>query len=103
MQAALQAVSTPQRRRILQLVWDKELTSRDIAEHFDTTWQAVSHNLRVLREANLVYERRDGVRRLYRAARDELAPLEALLKDFWKTDLQQLDRVIKQDRRKKKR
>ena len=103
MENALQALTSPSRREILRLVWDAELPSREIAAHFDTTWQAVSHNLRVLREANLVYERRDGVRRLYRAARDELAPLEALLKDFWKTDLQQLDRVIKQDRRKKKR
>ena len=97
MPTALQAVNNPVRRRILRLVWDDELSSRDIASHFDVTWQAVSHNLRVLREANLIYERREGARRLYRAARDNLGPLEALLRDYWRDELEQLDRVIEQD------
>ena len=72
-QTALQAVSHPHRREILRLVWDAEMSSREIASHFDVTWQTVSHNLRVLREAGLVSERRDGTRRLYRTARDVFA------------------------------
>jgi DNA-binding transcriptional ArsR family regulator len=98
MQATLEAVAHPHRREILRLVWDAELSSREIASHFDVTWQAVSHNLRVLREAGLVSERRDGTRRLYRADRDQLASLEALLKDLWRQDLEQLERVIERDR-----
>src|ERR687896_2698504 len=98
MQAALQAVSNPQRRSILRLVWDAERPSREIASHFDVTWQAVSHNLRVLREAGLVSERRAGTRRLYRAERDRLAPLEALLQDMWRQDLERLERVMEEDR-----
>ena len=98
MQATLEAVSNPQRREILRLVWDGERSSRDIASHFDVTWQAVSHNLRVLREAGLVSERRDGTRRLYRADRARLGPIEAVLRDFWRQDLERLDRVIEQDR-----
>ena len=99
MEAALRAVNHPERRRILRLVWDSELSSREIASHFDVTWQAVSHNLKVLRDANLVYERRDGARRLYRAARDQLGPLEALLTEFWRSDLEQLGKTIERDRR----
>jgi DNA-binding transcriptional ArsR family regulator len=98
MQATLEAVAHPHRREILRLVWDAELSSREIASHFDVTWQAVSHNLRVLREAGLVSERRDGTRRLYRADRDQLASLEALLKDLWRQDLERLERVIERDR-----
>ena len=98
MQATLEAVSNPQRRKILRLVWDSELTSREIAGHFDVTWQAVSHNLRVLKEAGLVEERRDGTRRLYRADRDKLGPLEAVLRDFWQRDLERLERVIDEER-----
>ena len=98
MQATLEAVSHPHRREILRLVWDKERSSRDIAGHFEVTWQAVSHNLRVLREAGLVSERRKGTRRLYQAARENLGPLEALLQDLWRRDLDRLDRVIKEDR-----
>lgn len=98
MQAALQAVTHPQRREILRLVWEEELPSRVIAGHFDVTWQAVSHNLRVLREAGLIAERREGTRRLYRARRDRLGPLEALLRDYWREDLQRLEDVIELDR-----
>jgi DNA-binding transcriptional ArsR family regulator len=94
---SLQAVGNPYRREILRLVWDAEMTSREIASHFDVTWQAVSHNLRVLREAGLISERRDGTRRLYRTARDQLGPLEALLRDLWRQDLKRLEKVIEHD------
>ena len=98
MQSTLEAVANPHRREILRLVWDAELSSREIASHFDVTWQAVSHNLRVLREAGLVTERKAGTRRLYRAERDRLAPLEGLLEDMWRQDLERLGRVIEDDR-----
>jgi DNA-binding transcriptional ArsR family regulator len=97
-QTSLQAVSNPHRREILRLVWDTEMPSREIASHFDVTWQAVSHNLRVLREAGLVSERKDGTERLYRTARDQLGPLEALLRDLWRQDLKRLENVIEHDR-----
>ena len=97
-QPALQALAHPDRRQILRLVWDAELTSREIAAHFDATWQAVSYNLRILREAGLLHERRDGTRRLYRADRAALAPLEAFLRDSWTQELGRLAQVIEQDR-----
>ena len=97
MQTSLQAVSNPHRREILRLVWDTEMSSREIASHFDVTWQAVSHNLRVLGEAGLVSKRQDGTRRLYRTARDQLGPLEAVLRDLWQQDLKRLEKVIEQD------
>jgi DNA-binding transcriptional ArsR family regulator len=97
-QETLEAVTHPQRRQILRLVWDDELSSRDIASNFEVTWQAVSHNLRVLREAGLVSERREGTRRFYRADRARLAPLETLLRDLWRDDLKNLERVIARDR-----
>ena len=98
MQSALEAVTNPQRRAILRLVWDEELSSRDIASHFDVTWQAVSHNLRVLREAGLVAERRDGTRRFYRAEHARLGALEGVLRDLWRHDLERLGRAIERDR-----
>jgi DNA-binding transcriptional ArsR family regulator len=97
-QSTLEAVANPHRREILRLVWDAEMSSREIASHFDITWQAVSHNLRVLREAGLVSERRAGTRRLYRAERERLAPLEALLEDMWRQDLERLERIMEDDR-----
>lgn len=97
MQATLAAVTNPRRRQILRLVWDAELSSQDIASNFDVTWQAVSHNLRVLREAGLVSERRDGTRRLYRADRARLGPFEGFLEEMWRRDLERLDDLIQRD------
>ena len=98
MQATLDALTNPRRREILRLVWDVELSSRDIASHFDVTWQAVSHNLRVLKDAGLVDERRNGTRRFYRAARDRMGPLETWLTEMWRSDLEDLGRTIERDR-----
>lgn len=90
MQATLEAIAHPQRRQILRLVWDAELSSREIAGHFDVTWQAVSHNLRVLRENGLVTKRREGTRRFYRADRERLGAFEKILVSMWEADLDRL-------------
>src|SRR6266581_926872 len=62
---ALSALANPHRRQILRLVWDSELSAGQIAAHFDLAWPAISQNLRVLRDAGLVRERRQGNHRLY--------------------------------------
>ena len=65
MDAALKAMAEPNRRRILGLVRDGELSAGEIASHFDVTRPAISQHLTVLKEAGLVSERRNGTRRLY--------------------------------------
>src|SRR3989442_12124111 len=90
MQAALQAISSPRRREILRLVWDRELSSRDIASHFDVSWPATSQNLKVLEDSGLVRVRRSGTSRFYRAERKRLGPLKAVLKAMWEADLDRL-------------
>lgn len=101
---ALRAASSPRRRRILKLVWDGELSSQEIAKNFaDVTWQSVSLNLKVLREAGLIQERREGTSRLYRADHDRCAALESVLKTMWQSDLEQLGSVLESERRKARR
>jgi DNA-binding transcriptional ArsR family regulator len=93
-------VSTPRRREILRLVWDRELSAGEIARHFDdVSWAAVSQQLRVLREAGLVRERREGNHRLYRADRRALGPLRSVLKSLWLQDLDRL-RTLAEDEHK---
>ena len=99
MQAVLDAISSPRRREILRLVWDEELSAGEIAGRFDVSWPAVSQNLKVLRTAGLVRERRAGTRRFYRAERDALGPVGAVLRQMWEQDLDALDRTIRRDRR----
>jgi DNA-binding transcriptional ArsR family regulator len=89
--AALKAVAEPRRRAILKLVWSQELPASEIAGAFgDVSRPAISQHLSVLKEADLVTERRDGTRRLYRANTDAMAELRAFLDDYWTSGLERL-------------
>src|SRR3989440_3377011 len=101
METALKAIADPRRRRIMQLVWDAELSAGEIASPFDVTQPAVSQHLKVLKEAGLVNERRNGTRRLYRARPEGLADLKAFLDDFWGDRLEALKREAEREEKKK--
>jgi DNA-binding transcriptional ArsR family regulator len=94
MEAALRAIAEPHRRRILRLVWDRELSAGEIAGHFEVTRPAVSQHLAVLREAGLLSERRSGTRRMYRARPEGLADLKAFLDEFWGDRLEALKHEV---------
>jgi DNA-binding transcriptional ArsR family regulator len=86
----LLALSSPRRREILRLVWSDERAAGEIAEAFDVSWPAISQNLRVLKEAGLIRERRIGTSRLYRADRTALKPLESYLRSMWSRNVDRL-------------
>src|SRR5919206_5239694 len=92
MEAVARAIAAPARRQILTLVRDGELSAGEIAAHFDVTGPAISQHLNVLKEANLVSERRNGTRRLYQARPEGLAELKAFLEGFWDERLNALKR-----------
>lgn len=102
-QDTLRAISSPRRREILRLVWSRELSAGEIAARFDVSWPAVSQNLRVLREAGLVAERRQGNRRFYRADRRALRPVERLMRTMWEDDLVRLQSLAEEDERSARR
>jgi DNA-binding transcriptional ArsR family regulator len=90
METTLKALSDPGRRRILTLVRDEERSAGEIASQFTVSWPAVSQHLRVLKEAGLVTERRQGTKRLYRARPEGLRDLREYLDEFWDTGLERL-------------
>lgn len=94
MENALRALSDPGRRRILTLVRDEEHSAGEIAAEFTVSWPAVSQHLRVLKEAGLVTERREGTRRLYRARPEGLDDVRAFLDEFWDDGLKRLKREV---------
>jgi DNA-binding transcriptional ArsR family regulator len=98
-EAALRAIAEPRRRDILRLVWDAELPAGAIAAHFEVTRPAISQHLRVLRDAGLVTERREGTRRLYRARPQGLAELRELLDGFWGGRLELLRQAAEAEER----
>ena len=95
----LRALAEPQRRRIVQLVRDGERPAGEIADHFDITHQAVSQHLRVLKEAGLLSERREGTRRLYSLRPEAIESLRAFVDDLWPSSLDALKNTVEADTR----
>lgn len=93
----LRALAEPRRRAILDLIRDRELAAGDIAAHFEVTRPAVSQHLTVLKEAGLITERRDGVRRLYRADPTGFATLKRYVDGLWAGGLARLKAAAEAD------
>ena len=94
----IQIVMEPRRREILRLVWDRERSAGEIARHFDRTFGAVSQHLAILREAGYVTVRKQGNHRYYRADREGLGDLRAVLEAMWASTLERLAESIEADR-----
>ncbi len=103
MDAVARALAEPNRRAILRLVRDEELTVGEIAEQFPISRPAVSQHLRILEEADLVDIRPDGTRRYYRARPDGLHELRSWLDEFWQDRLVDLKREVEQERWRQRR
>jgi DNA-binding transcriptional ArsR family regulator len=99
---AFRALAEPRRREIIKLVWAEELPAAQIAAQFaDVTRSAVSQHLGVLREAELIIERRDGTRRLYRANHAQMDRLRQFLDEYWTGSLQRLQHLAESAEREK--
>lgn len=60
MDSVFKALADPTRRRILQLLGDREMTAGEIAEQFSISAPSMSHHFSVLKQADLVASRRSG-------------------------------------------
>lgn len=103
MEAAIRAIAEPRRREILRLVWTSELAAGEIAGHFDVTRPAISQHLRVLKEAGLVSERRNGTKRLYRARPESIAQLREYLESYWDENLRLLKQAAEREEQRGRR
>jgi DNA-binding transcriptional ArsR family regulator len=95
--SAFAAVSEPARRRILELLRERERPVGDLVEHLELSQPGVSKHLRVLREAGLVRVRRDGKRRWYGLRAEPLAELDAWLapyRELWSGRLDALEQHL---------
>lgn len=60
LQTTLKALADPVRREILTLLKDGRMSAGEIAEHFPVTGASISRHLSVLKEAELIRDRREG-------------------------------------------
>lgn len=60
LQVTLRALADPTRREILALLRSGPLSAGEIVDHFSVTNAAISRHLSVLRESDLIRDRREG-------------------------------------------
>ncbi len=60
LQNTLKALSDPIRREILNLLKQGRMSAGDIVEHFDVTGASISRHLSVLKDADLIRDKREG-------------------------------------------
>src|SRR5882762_4932304 len=73
------ALAQPKRREILRQLAPGEMSAGEVASRFSVTQPAISQHLKVLKQAGLVKERRDGARRMYSVRPEGLADLHRFL------------------------
>jgi DNA-binding transcriptional ArsR family regulator len=90
-------LAEPSRRRILDLLRDRERSVGDLVERVGLSQPGVSKHLRMLREAGLVRVRADAQRRLYGIRAEPLAEIDAWLEPYrrlWADRLDALERHL---------
>ncbi len=79
----LAALADPTRRQLFERVRERDYSVGELANTLNITQPAASQHLRVLRDANLVIDRRDGARRYYRVNPEGLAELRRYVESLW--------------------
>lgn len=100
-----QAIADPTRRAIIVLIALQAMTPNAIAEHFDTTRQAVSKHLRILTECELVKQEYQGREIYYSLEINKMKEIDIWLEQFrkiWETRFNQLDKVLSTIKKQKK-
>jgi len=92
-----QGIADPTRRAIIALVALQAMTPNAIAEHFNTTRQAVSKHLRILTECELLKQRQEGREIYYQLELKKMKELDKWLEQFrkiWEKRFNQLDDLL---------
>ncbi|MPT36337.1 MAG: ArsR family transcriptional regulator, partial [Flavobacterium sp.] len=92
-----QAIADPTRRAILTLIAVQAMTPNAIAEHFNTTRQAVSKHLKILTECQLLKQEQQGREIYYQLEIDKMKEIDQWLEQFrtiWESRFEQLDNLL---------
>jgi len=100
-----QAIADPTRRAIITLIALQAMTPNAIAEHFDSSRQAVSKHLRILTECELVKQEQQGREIYYQLEIKKMKEIDKWLEQFrkiWEDRFNQLDNVLATIKKQKK-
>lgn len=100
-----QAIADPTRRAIITLIAVNAMTPNALAEHFDTSRQAVSKHLKILTECELVTQKFEGREIYYQLELKKMKEIDRWLEQFrkiWESRFNELDNVLNKLKSKKK-
>ena len=90
------ALGDPTRRAIFERLADRPRAVGELAGELPVSRPAVSQHLRVLKDAGLVVDRRNGNRRIYQLNPDGVGALRAQLDRFWNQALAAYKSAVEQ-------
>ncbi len=96
------AIADDSRRHILLMLKDGEKTPSQIATHFDFTLAALSTHLKVLKEADLVNERKEGQNRFYSLNQKQSLGLVKFFELMWGYKLNSLKEFVENKEKHRK-
>lgn len=99
-----QAIADPTRRAILSLLMLNAMTPNTLAEHFDSSRQAISKHIKILTECELVKQEQSGREIYYHFNNKKLKEVDKWLQPFraqWESRFEQLDNLLKNTKTKK--
>lgn len=92
-----QAIADPTRRAIIALIALQAMTPNALAEHFDSSRQAVSKHIKILTECQLVGQKQTGREIYYHLNADKMKEIDQWLEQFrkiWEGRFDELDNVL---------
>jgi DNA-binding transcriptional ArsR family regulator len=99
-----QAIADPTRRAILSLLALQAMTPNALADHFDTSRQAISKHVKILVECELLTQQQTGRENYYLFNAKKLKEVDKWLEQFremWNTRFNQLEDLLKTIKNKK--
>jgi DNA-binding transcriptional ArsR family regulator len=100
-----QAIADPTRRAIMALIALQAMTPNALAEHFNTSRQAVSKHIKILTECDLIKQEQQGREIFYSLQIEKMKEIDKWLDQFrrlWETQFNQLDKVLATIKKQKK-
>ncbi len=100
-----QAIADPTRRAIITLIAIQAMTPNALAEHFQTSRQAVSKHIKILTECQLVRQEQQGREIYYSLEIEKMKEIDKWIDQFrkiWETRFNQLDNVLSTIKKQKK-
>src|SRR5579875_3932570 len=97
----LTAIGDATRWSIIQRLRRRPMTVGELSQQLPVTRPAVSQHLKILKQARLVSERREGTRHIFNLNPEGLLDLRACIDGLWEDALEALSRYIASQKRQR--